>query len=260
MTTKKSSKTEIIIYTAIVILSSSLICYAAYIADDRNLSLLSVFMPSVLALVYTWFIKGKKGVYELFVKQTIQKVKIAWYAVAIAVIPLIGVLAVLTSLDFDISKFELRTTQLMPQMLVIVLIALGEEYGWRGFLLPRLMKKFNLFYSSLILGLIWGIWHFPAYLIGTGTPLDMPFSVFLVWVVMGTFFISWIYYYTRSVLTSILVHISANATFNYLLLLPEFTGSMNNFWLFLAYMSVIVVAVFLVKRRDFMGLSEPFVR
>ena len=52
----------------------------------------------------------------------------------------------------------------MPQVIVIVLIALGEEYGWRGFLLPALMKKFNLFYSSIILGLIWGCWHFPAYL------------------------------------------------------------------------------------------------
>ncbi len=44
------------------------------------------------------------------------------------------------------------------------------------------MKKFNLFYSSIILGLIWGFWHFPAYLIGTGVPLEMNFMVFLLWV------------------------------------------------------------------------------
>ena len=138
----------------------------------------------------------------------------------------------------------------MPQIVVIILIALGEEYGWRGFLLPRLMNKFNLFYSSIILGLIWGFWHFPAYLIGTGVPLEMDFMVFLLWVLLGTLFISWIYYYTKSVLTSILAHIGANATFNYLLILPEFTGSMNTFWFFIFYLSMMMVIVFYVRRKD----------
>jgi membrane protease YdiL (CAAX protease family) len=153
-------------------------------------------------------------------------------------------------LNFDISKFSLRTYQLMPQLVVIILIALGEEYGWRGFLLPRLMNKFNLFYSSIILGLIWGFWHFPAYLIGTGVPLQMSFMVFLLWVILGTLFISWIYYYTKSVLTSILAHIGANAAFNYLLILPEFTGSMNTFWIFIFYLSMMMMIVFYVKRKD----------
>ena len=81
----------------------------------------------------------------------------------------------------------------MPQMPLILLIALGEEYGWRGFLLPRLMKRYNLLQASMRLGLIWGLWHFPAYLIGTGVPLQMDFLVFLLWVVLGTLFISWIY-------------------------------------------------------------------
>jgi len=64
----------------------------------------------------------------------------------------------------------------------------------------KLMNKFNLFYSSVILGLIWGCWHFPAYLIGTGVPLEMNFMVFLLWVLLATLFISWIYYYTRILL------------------------------------------------------------
>ena len=85
----------------------------------------------------------------------------------------------------------------MPQIIIIILIAVGEEYGWRGFLLPRLMNKLNLFYSCIILGLIWGLWHFPAYLIGTGVPLQMNFMVFLLWVILGSLFIGWIYSYTK---------------------------------------------------------------
>ena len=243
-------KKEIILFSTIVIGLSSLICFISYKTDNSNLSILSVFTPSILALVYTAINKGKKGIYELFVKQTIKKTKFKWLLLSLIGIPLVASLAMLTSLNFDISKFSLRTTQLMPQIVVIILIALGEEYGWRGFLLPRLMNKFNLFYSSIILGLIWGIWHFPAYLIGTGVPLKMNFMVFLLWVILATLFISWVYYYTKSVLTSILAHISANAAFNYLLILPEFTGSMNTFWFLILYLSMMMMIVLYVRRKD----------
>ena len=243
-------KKEIIIFSVIVIALSSLICFISYNLDNSNLSILAVFTPSLVALVLTAITKGKKGVLELFVKQTVKKTAFKWLLLSVIGIPVLASLAMLTSLSFDISKFGLRTTQLLPQIVIIVLIAIGEEYGWRGFLLPRLLKKLNVFYSSMILGLIWGVWHFPAYLIETGVPLNMHFLVFLLWVVIGTLFISWIYYYTKSVLTSILIHISANAAFNYLLILPEFTGSMNTFWLFILYLSVLMILVYWFRRKD----------
>lgn len=252
-------KREIILFSTVAIGLSSLICFISYKLDDSNLAILTVFTPSLLALVFTAITKGRKGIYDLFVKQTIKRTSIKWLLLSLIGIPLIGSLAMLTSLNFDISKFSLRTYQLMPQIVVIILIALGEEYGWRGFLLPRLMNKFNLFYSSIILGLIWGFWHFPAYLIGTGVPLQMNFMVFLLWVILGTLFISWIYYYTKSVLTSILVHIGANAAFNYLLILPEFTGNMNTFWVFIFYLSIMMMIVFYVRRKDLIkGYNNVF--
>ncbi|MBT8394640.1 MAG: CPBP family intramembrane metalloprotease, partial [Bacteroidia bacterium] len=36
---------------------------------------------------------------------------------------------------------------------------ISEEFGWRGFLLPRLLSKNNQLKSSIILGLLWGFWH-----------------------------------------------------------------------------------------------------
>jgi membrane protease YdiL (CAAX protease family) len=245
-------KREVILFSVIVIALSSLICLIAYLLDKPNLSILSVFTPSIVALVLTATSSGKSGVYDLFVQQTIQKTAFKWLLLSVIGFPVLASLAILTNLNFDMSNFELRTTQLLPQIIVIILIAIGEEYGWRGYLLPRLMNRFNVFYSSIILGVIWGFWHFPAYMIGTGTPEEMSFSLFLLWVVLGTLFISWIYYYTRSVLTSILAHISANAAFNYLNILPEFTGSANTFWLFMLYLSVLIVVVYYTGRSDLM--------
>ncbi len=241
---------EIILFSITVIALSAAVCFIAYKLGDTNVAILTIFVPSIVALIITAITKGKKGLYELFIQQTTRKTSLKWILISLFGIPVLAALAVLTSLDLDISRFGLRTTQLLPQLVVIVLIAVGEEYGWRGFLLPRLMDKFNLFQSSLLLGLIWGFWHFPAYLIGTGVPLQMNFIVFLVWVILGTLFISWIYYYTQSVLTAVLAHMSANVAFNYLPLLPEFTGSMDTFWLFLLYLSVLMLIVYYANRKD----------
>lgn len=243
-------KKEIILFTAVVITLSSVICFVAYQLEEPNISIFTVLTPSLVALIYTATTKGKQGVYELFVTQTVRKTKFKWLLISMFGIPLLATLAVLTSLNFDFSAFALRSRELLPQMLVIVFIAIGEEYGWRGFLLPRLMNLLNLFYSSILLGLIWGFWHFPAYLIGKGVPLQMDFTVFLLWVVLGTLFISWIYYYTNSILTSILAHISANAAFHYLPLLPEFTGSIKTFWLLILFMLVLMMTVYYLGRKD----------
>lgn len=246
----QNEKNEVIYFSLIVIALSSLICFVSYRLNDENISILAVFTPSIVALFLTFFTRGKQGVYELFVKQTIRKTGLKWLLLSLVGIPAIAALAVLTSLSFDISRFGLRTTQLMPQIIVIILIAVGEEYGWRGYLLPRLIRKYSVINSSILLGLIWGFWHFPAYLIGTGVPLQMNFLVFLLWVVLGTLFMSWIYCYTKSVLTSILVHISANAAFNYLPMLPEFTGSSHVFWLFIGYLLVFLVIIYYFGRKD----------
>lgn len=253
-------KREIIIFSTIVISLSALICFMSFILEDKNISILAVFTPSIVAFFLTLFTKGKKGIYDLFIRQTIQAASLKWFLLSIFVFPALISLAILTSLNFNVSGFELRTTQLMPQIIVIVLIAVGEEYGWRGFLLPKLMNRFDLFRSSIILGLIWGIWHFPAYLIGTGVPLHMNFMVFLLWVVLGTFMISWIYYYTKSVLTSILAHIGANAAFSYLPILPEFTGSIHAFWIFMAYLVLLVVLIYFFKRGDLMIRNKKYAK
>ncbi|WP_416864347.1 MAG: CPBP family intramembrane glutamic endopeptidase [Imperialibacter sp.] len=243
-------KKEIIIFSTATIVLSSLVCLIAHQLSNPGLSILSIFTPSIVALTMTAAATGKKGLMELFVKQTVKKMATKWLLLSLFGIPAVASLAILTSLNFDLSGFHLRTTQLLPQVVVIILIAIGEEYGWRGYLLPRLMKKTNVLYASIVLGLIWGLWHFPAYLIGAGVPQQMNFSVFLLWVVLGTLFMGWLYYYTKSVLTSILTHISANAAFNYLLILPEFTGSTNTFWLLIGYMSVLMAVVYAVGRKD----------
>jgi len=235
----------IIFFVLTLTLSAGLAIIAVMIGDD-NITILSVFTPSLTAIALTALVSGKAGLQELLVKQTKQRVSFRWIVISLITFPLIAAIAIGIHSLFGGPALALRTTELLPQTIIILLIAFGEEYGWRGYALPRLQQRHNALVASLILGLGWGFWHFPGYLIGVGVPLEMPFYVFTLWVFAATILITWVYNNTRSVLMAILMHVAANATFNYLSLLPEFTGQVTTFWLFLGLLWLVTVVVITV--------------
>lgn len=88
---------------------------------------------------------------------------------------------------------------------LIILGSCGEELGWRGFMLPQLLKKYSLFTSSLLIGIFWGIWHLNILL---GMPV---FIIYLILVIEFSFISSWLYIKTkRNLLTTIILHTSIN--------------------------------------------------
>jgi membrane protease YdiL (CAAX protease family) len=94
-----------------------------------------------------------------------------------------------------------------------ILFALGEELGWRGFLLPRLLPlgRWN---AILISGFIWGFWHAPAILQGLNYPEHPIPGVFLMiafCILLGAI-LSWLYFKTRSPWVAALGHGSVNAS------------------------------------------------
>lgn len=93
-----------------------------------------------------------------------------------------------------------------------VLFALGEELGWRGFLLPHLMPL-GQWKAILISGAIWGVWHAPAIMQGhnyPGYPILGSFMMIVFCVLLGTI-IAWMYLNTKSPWVAALAHGSVNA-------------------------------------------------
>jgi membrane protease YdiL (CAAX protease family) len=94
-----------------------------------------------------------------------------------------------------------------------VLFALGEELGWRGFLLPNLLPL-GQWKAILISGIIWGIWHAPAIVQGLnypGYPILGIFMMIVFCVLLGTI-CSWLYLNTKSPWVAALAHGSINAS------------------------------------------------
>jgi len=91
--------------------------------------------------------------------------------------------------------------------------ALGEEIGWRGFLVPELAKKMSFTKTALITGIVWSIWHYPLILFSgynMGTPTWYALGCFTVMVVGISFGFTWMRLKSGSLWTGTFLHASHN--------------------------------------------------
>lgn len=94
------------------------------------------------------------------------------------------------------------------------LSAAGEEIGWRGFLVPELMKFNSFTRTSLIVGVIWSAWHVPLIVwsgYNSGTPSWYAVSCFAIMVISITFVFAWMRMKSASLWPAVLLHASHNA-------------------------------------------------
>ena len=100
---------------------------------------------------------------------------------------------------------------LLPVILVTDTGPLGEEFGWRGFALPRLLQRQRPLAAALILGVIWWAWHLPTFFIPALSQSRLSIAIFLVNTVALSVIMTWLYQRTRGdLLLMILVHLAAN--------------------------------------------------
>ena len=95
----------------------------------------------------------------------------------------------------------------------IPLFALGEEIGWRGFLVPRLGERFGLDGTALVSGAVWAVWHWPLILFAGysgGAPSAYSLACFTVMVLGISYLFAWITLSSGSVWPAMLLHASHN--------------------------------------------------
>ena len=89
----------------------------------------------------------------------------------------------------------------------------GEEVGWRGYALPRLAQRFGLGRASLVLGVIWAMWHLPLFLVPHTDTTGQSFPVFLLQVTALSVVLAWLFAKTQaSLLLTMLLHSAVNQT------------------------------------------------
>jgi CAAX protease family protein len=192
------------------------------------LFVLGNFVPSIIGIILTRIVEGRGSLRPLFSQVIRWRVNPGWYAIALFLTPLVtaAALALFIALGGSVpasSIVAIAGTALGGA----ILAPLGEELGWRGFALPRMQAQRTAFGASIVLGLLWGIWHVPRWIWGTTASPTllipalvlqvltiMAFSVLLTWVFNNTG--SHPYPNTRgSLLLTMLFHASIAATSYY---------------------------------------------
>jgi len=121
----------------------------------------------------------------------------------------------------------------------------GEEFGWRGFALPRLQARYSALTSSLILGGIWTLFHLPLFFTkggGAGGNMSQtPFIAFALIVLSGSVLVTWLFNNTRgSVLFAYLFHAAANTWPG--IFASTASGGMI-FWIYAVLFSIVAILV-----------------
>jgi membrane protease YdiL (CAAX protease family) len=170
--------------------------------------------PSLSAIVLTWFTARKPGLRDLFSKLLRARIPLRWYPPLL--IPPVLVLTLLLTLKTFLSPAYSPNLFLMGIWFGVP-AGLLEEIGWTGFAFPKMSSQHNALGASILLGLLWGLWHLPVIdYLGTATPHGAYwFPFFLAFAFAMTamrVLISWLYINTKSVLIAQLMHISSTGS------------------------------------------------
>jgi membrane protease YdiL (CAAX protease family) len=174
---------------------------------------LAALGPSIAGFIMAAATKGWAGVRHLLASLVPAWMDLPWYAAVILGFPAAS-LAAAWLLDRD-SLAALpswgRLICLVPITLVLDTGPLGEEFGWRGFALPRLLRRWPPLTAALVLGVIWWAWHLPTFFINALSQSHLAIPLFFVNALALSVLMTGLYLRTRGdLLLMIVIHVMAN--------------------------------------------------
>ena len=183
------------------------------------------FGPAVAALVVIGVVDGRDGIHAFLRRWVLWRVAPRWYLLALVGLPAMGLVVGLPFRDGTERLAGSGPAVVVPYLAILsFLVVLGggqEEPGWRGFALPRMQARMGPVMASVALGLLWGLWHLPVFVLVPGYNAAEPglagaaVSLLLftaVGAVGQALVLTWLFNQTHgSVLLAVLAHASLNA-------------------------------------------------
>ena len=204
--------------------------------------------PIFAAIIVLAITEGRAGVKDLLRATFRWRVQPRWYVVALGLPLVLWVVAaaVPVGLGARPNMAYFADFALFPITLLTTAIVKGpftEEPGWRGFALPKMLGPWSPLAASLILGLIWFVWHLPL-LVQDLTGTQRPLVPYVIVILSLSVIITWLWSAAaRSVFIVIVFHAAVNSAGSHVV--PAFAAAdqATIWWIFAALIAIVAVRV-----------------
>jgi membrane protease YdiL (CAAX protease family) len=172
-----------------------------------------VWAPTLVALTLVAVSQGARGVRtEVAERLKYRRGTTLWLILA-ATTPAVATALAIAAARFAGDDAPFTTSQAVPVAIGLQIItgAVGEELGWRGFLLPRLRKHYGPVMAAWVMGSLWSLWHLPAWFVPWLPHRTFPVASTLIFTACFGVFMAFVFYRAgESVIATILAHLSLN--------------------------------------------------
>lgn len=211
--------------------------------------------PSIAGILSASLVYGRVGLKDIRSRLFKWRVGIRWYMMALLTAPILmtGILIALSLTPAIVSSTD-KPALLVSGIVAGLVVGFFEELGWSGFAIPQLRKSYGFLATGLIMGLLWGAWHFPLFSSSASASGDVPPVLYLAvllfsWLPAYRVLMVWVYDYTNSVLLMILMHVPI-VVGQFVLLPTVISGwSIVIFDLILASALWVMVAIVVIRRQ-----------
>ncbi len=256
----KTTKLNIVFIISVFILTW-IIWSLAMLIKDTNTSLIitiGTFVPSCVGLG-TFYITSKPKFRSLLKSSANFKMKLTDYLYIFLTIPVVLLISYLMMviLNQEVPNISYKFIE-FPIVFIVILITmgpLGEEYGWRGLLLPNFLRKHSVMESSLIIGFIWSLWHLPLFFIEGALQSSfvelygfiIAFLGYIFYTVIISLLITVIYKKTNgNLLSSILIHTVANMSIGVMPLVFNQIGAI----IYLTVLLIVISLIYVLSKKN----------
>lgn len=142
----------------------------------------------------------------------------------------------------------IKPSAILPMLFIFITSGpMGEELGWRAYALNEFQKKYSPLVSSLFIGVLWGFWHFPLWIITglTGVDLLIYSASFMLGVISFSVFVTYFYNQKKNILVAVWIHFLFNILLQ-IVIIDDYK--------FLLYVSVMYlissISIVFIKRKE----------